>query len=62
MTKYKNRLTRKEKRQFWYEHIERWKGSDLNFTKYCLRQGLKRNTFLRWKNKVIPIEGLVGYC
>lgn len=53
MTKNKNRLTRKEKRQFWYDHVERWKESNLNCTEYCLKHELKRSTFVRWKGKAI---------
>lgn len=39
-------------RDFWNEHISRWKKSSLSQRAYCMQQNLQETTFSHWKRKL----------
>ncbi len=41
-----------EKRQFWGEHIEKWKTGGLSQVEYCHRNGINIKSFRYWKRRI----------
>ena len=37
-----------EKRSRWLRHVERWKESGLSVNKYCIENGINKNSFRYW--------------
>ncbi len=42
----------KEKQEFWKEHLESWKSSGISLRKYCELNGINKNTFGYWIQKL----------
>lgn len=40
----------KEKRDFWFSHVDAWKTSSKSQSQYCDEHGLKLTTFVYWRS------------
>ncbi len=45
-------MSERRNREFWEEHIKRWKTSRLSQTVYCQENDLKSRNFSKWKIKL----------
>jgi len=42
----------KEKQDFWKEHLENWKASNISQRKYCEENRINKNTFHYWCQRI----------
>ena len=45
-------LSRKQKAQFWGDHIRAWQDTDLSQAAYCRQNDLVRHRFWYWRNRM----------
>ncbi len=50
----KRSLVKKEKNDFWKQHINSWKTSGLSQAEYCSVNNLSTSNFSKWKKKIAP--------
>lgn len=46
----------KGKQEFWKSHLENWKSSRISQKKYCEENGINRNTFGYWIQKLKKVN------
>lgn len=44
-------MAKRHGQEFWREHLEAWRRSDLTQREYCANQGLGEKAFYRWRRK-----------
>ena len=44
------------KKQFYFEHIKRWQGSNLSQEQYCKKYGIKLANLFYWRKKYLENE------
>jgi hypothetical protein len=51
-----NAIDKTRQREYWSEHIQKWKLSNLKQQAYCLEAGISYSSFVYWKGALSPKE------
>lgn len=49
-----NTIGKDKQREYWAEHIQEWKRSNLKQQAYCLKAGISYSSFVYWKGVLSP--------
>jgi hypothetical protein len=47
---------RAEKRRYWKDQLEKWKGGGLTQAQYCRENNLSVHCFLYWRKRILPAK------
>jgi hypothetical protein len=51
-----NAIDKAKQREYWAEHIQDWKQSNLKQQAYCLKTNISYSSFVYWKGVLFPKE------
>ena len=53
-----NTIDKDKQREYWAEHVQEWKRSNLKQQAYCLKAGISYSSFVYWKGVLSPKDSL----
>jgi hypothetical protein len=49
-----NKIDKDQQHEYWAEHVQEWKRSNLKQQAYCLKAGISYSSFVYWKGLLMP--------